>query len=103
MGKTLCRLQHCGADRLDDLRPESGRDGLELGVELRADCRPRCDAYDGDQSGNQAILDGGRAGFVRHKTVQKILHGVCSYHGCCTASVEPLSVKGSTGTVHENK
>ena len=60
--------------------PELWRDGERLrkfsehGYKIRTDAVNRSDDYDGDESGDQTILDGGDAGFVSDETREEGLH-----------------------------
>ena len=53
-----------------------GRDELELGIEGGADTVDGNDDHDRNTGGDQAVFDGGRAGFILHETRNKVLHRV---------------------------
>src|SRR5205085_1966782 len=56
-----------------------GADVGHHGAELGADRRERGDGGDGDQRGDQAILDGGGAGLVLDELANDRKHGIGSY------------------------
>src|ERR1700732_696347 len=54
---------------------QCGRDGVELRREIRADGCDRGDDHDRDQSGDEAVLEGGDARFILGETEKEGFHG----------------------------
>lgn len=55
---------------------EAGRDGGELGVQRAAEIVDDGDNRQRDAGGDQAVFNGGGAGFILHETRNEVLHGV---------------------------
>src|SRR6266478_5533546 len=53
-----------------------GRDEPELRIEGGADTVDGNDDHDRNTGGDQAVFDGGRAGFILHETRNKVLHRI---------------------------
>src|SRR5271165_7175753 len=65
-------------------RLELRGDRVERGRQVGAECRRSSDDHNGDESGNQTILNGRRAGLVTNETRKEIhesLHLICSTLG----------------------
>jgi len=60
---------------------QPGRDGGERSTQIRADELDRTNDCDGDQGGDQAVLDGGGAGFVVGEAGKQVLHNIAPGHG----------------------
>src|ERR1700730_11801639 len=56
-------------------RGQCGRDGGELRREIRTDGCDRGDNHDRDQSGDEAVLNGGDARFILGETEKEGFHG----------------------------
>jgi hypothetical protein len=54
---------------------ERSRDRVELRGEFRADERDCGDDHDRNQAGDEAVLDGGNAGFIVRETKEEVFHG----------------------------
>ena len=81
------RLNRSGADPVARRRAgaatmllERSADRAELGVQLAAEAVDHSDDRERDAGGDQAVFDGGGAGFILHETRNQILHQLNSVY-----------------------
>src|SRR5512135_2443172 len=77
------QAQECSAPRRpsateavnQDLRADVGRDRVVPGVERRAESGQTGDRHDGDQGGDEPVLDRGRTGAILCEAANEMEHG----------------------------